>query len=264
VSTAASDESMITASSANSAQRRKPSCRSALWRPTTRFALRVMRSTRSRRQGRSHRHIGVVRWRCRVQPECPMDGRIGAGSEWTGQVGVSETRRATSERPLIGTCPEETTTWRIDKGVQRITDTVVRRWAYSVWPIAQQTAAAVIAWMIAVHFAGHSEPFFAPIAAIVGLNVTGGRRGSNAVRLLIGVVVGIAVAELVVEFGWRSLVFGAGDLLRHADRTSGGRSTHRHSSSGCQCCADHHFREPKTRVGAVGGRTDRCRGGVGF
>jgi uncharacterized membrane protein YgaE (UPF0421/DUF939 family) len=55
--------------------------------------------------------------------------------------------------------------------------------------------------MIAVRFAGHSDPFFAPIAAIVGLNVTLGRRGSNAIRLLIGVVVGIAVAELVVEFG---------------------------------------------------------------
>ena len=71
---------------------------------------------------------------------------------------------------------------------------VRRRWACSVWPIAQQTAAAVTAWVIAVRFAGHPEPFFAPIAAIVGLNVTLGRRGSNAVRLLIGVVVGIAVA----------------------------------------------------------------------
>jgi uncharacterized membrane protein YgaE (UPF0421/DUF939 family) len=78
--------------------------------------------------------------------------------------------------------------------------TVLRRWAYLVWPIAQQTAAAVTAWVIAVRLAGHPEPFFAPIAAIVGLNVTLGRRGSNAVRLLIGVVVGIAVAELVVEF----------------------------------------------------------------
>ena len=77
---------------------------------------------------------------------------------------------------------------------------MLRRWAYSVWPIAQQAAAAAIAWVIAVRFAGHPDPFFAPIAAIVGLNVTLGRRGSNAVRLLIGVVVGIAVAELVVEF----------------------------------------------------------------
>jgi uncharacterized membrane protein YgaE (UPF0421/DUF939 family) len=80
-----------------------------------------------------------------------------------------------------------------------VKETVLRRWAYSVWPIAQQTGAAVIAWVIAVHFVGHPEPFFAPIAAIVGLNATLGRRGSNAARLLIGVVVGIAVAELVVE-----------------------------------------------------------------
>jgi uncharacterized membrane protein YgaE (UPF0421/DUF939 family) len=78
--------------------------------------------------------------------------------------------------------------------------TVLRRWAYLVSPIAQQTAAAVTAWVIAVRLAGHPEPFFAPIAAIVGLNATLGRRGSNSVRLLIGVIVGIAVAELVVEF----------------------------------------------------------------
>jgi Fusaric acid resistance protein-like len=84
--------------------------------------------------------------------------------------------------------------------VELMMETVLRRWAYSIWPIAQQAVAAVIAWVIAVRLAGHPDPFFAPIAAIVGLNVTRGRRGSNAVRLLIGVVVGIAVAELVVEF----------------------------------------------------------------
>ena len=128
---------------------------------------------------------------------------------------------------------------------------MVRRWAYSVWPIAQQTAAAVIAWMIAVHFAGHSEPFFAPIAAIVGLNVTMGRRGSNAVRLLIGVVVGIAVAELVVEFaggGVWSLALATFFAMLIARAV--GRSTHRHSSSGCQCCADHHFRRAKNKGGS--------------
>jgi uncharacterized membrane protein YgaE (UPF0421/DUF939 family) len=47
-------------------------------------------------------------------------------------------------------------------------ETVLRRSAYSVWPIAQQAAAAVVAWVIALRFAGHPEPFFAPIAAIVG------------------------------------------------------------------------------------------------
>jgi uncharacterized membrane protein YgaE (UPF0421/DUF939 family) len=36
------------------------------------------------------------------------------------------------------------------------------------------------------------------VAAVVGLNATLGRRGSNAVRLLTGVLVGVAVGELAV------------------------------------------------------------------
>jgi len=118
-----------------------------------------------------------------------------------GQVGVSEGKGRGLSNPSTDTYPETDHDLANRPGVERMMETVLRRWAYSVWPIAQQAAAALIAWMIAVRFAGHSDPFFAPIAAIVGLNVTLGRRGSNAIRLLIGVVVGIAVAELVVEFG---------------------------------------------------------------
>ena len=55
-----------------------------------------------------------------------------------------------------------------------------------------------------MHAAGHTEPFFAPIAAVVGLNAVLGRRGSNAVRLLIGAVVGIVTGELAV------FLFGGG------------------------------------------------------
>ena len=50
----------------------------------------------------------------------------------------------------------------------------------TVWPLAQQSAAAVIAWLIAARMAGHEDPFFAPVAAVIGLNATLGRRGSNA------------------------------------------------------------------------------------
>jgi uncharacterized membrane protein YgaE (UPF0421/DUF939 family) len=114
---------------------------------------------------------------------------------------VSEGKGRGLSNPSTDTYPETDHDLANRPGVERMMETVLRRWAYSVWPIAQQAAAAVIAWMIAVRFAGHSDPFFAPIAAIVGLNVTLGRRGSNAIRLLIGVVVGIAVAELVVEVG---------------------------------------------------------------
>jgi uncharacterized membrane protein YgaE (UPF0421/DUF939 family) len=74
----------------------------------------------------------------------------------------------------------------------------LRRTAEELWPILQQTAAAAIAWTIAVYALHRSSPFFAPIAAVVGLNATLGRRGSNAVRLLVGVFVGIVVGELAI------------------------------------------------------------------
>jgi uncharacterized membrane protein YgaE (UPF0421/DUF939 family) len=76
--------------------------------------------------------------------------------------------------------------------------TALRRTAAAAWPILQQTAAAAIAWVIAVYALHRSAPFFAPIAAVVGLNATLGRRGSQAVRLLLGVVVGIVVGEVAV------------------------------------------------------------------
>jgi hypothetical protein len=75
---------------------------------------------------------------------------------------------------------------------------VLRRTARALWPIVQQTAAAAIAWTIAVYALHRSSPFFAPIAAVVGLNATLGRRGSHAVRLLVGVLVGIVVGEIAV------------------------------------------------------------------
>jgi uncharacterized membrane protein YgaE (UPF0421/DUF939 family) len=71
--------------------------------------------------------------------------------------------------------------------------TTSQRWIGVAWPLAQQSAAAVVAWLIAVRVAGHEDPFFAPVAAVIGLNATLGRRGSNAVRLLTGVLIGVVV-----------------------------------------------------------------------
>ena len=73
-----------------------------------------------------------------------------------------------------------------------------RRRLRPVWPVAQQTAAAVVAWLVAVRLAGHPDPFFAPVAAVIGLNATLGRRGSNAVGLMTGVVIGVIVGELAL------------------------------------------------------------------
>jgi hypothetical protein len=74
----------------------------------------------------------------------------------------------------------------------------LRRLGAHAWPLLQGTAAATAAWVLARRLADHPDPFFAPIAAVVALNASRGERGSNAVRLLVGVVVGIVAGELTV------------------------------------------------------------------
>jgi uncharacterized membrane protein YgaE (UPF0421/DUF939 family) len=74
----------------------------------------------------------------------------------------------------------------------------LRRWGAEAWPLLQGTAAATAAWIIAKHLVDHHQPFFAPIAAVVALNAVRGERGRNALRLLLGVVVGITAGELTV------------------------------------------------------------------
>ena len=75
---------------------------------------------------------------------------------------------------------------------------------HAVVPIAQLTAAATAAWLIALQVGGHDDPFFAPIAVVVALSSPLGERGSNAVRLLLGVMIGITAGELTI------LVLGGG------------------------------------------------------
>ena len=74
----------------------------------------------------------------------------------------------------------------------------LQRMTANVWPMLQGTAAATVGWLIARRLANHPDPFFAPIAAVVGLNASRGERGSRALRLLVGVVVGIVAGELAV------------------------------------------------------------------
>ena len=64
--------------------------------------------------------------------------------------------------------------------------------------LVQTAAAATVAYLIASEVVGHSQPFFAPIAAIITLGITVGQRGRRAVELALGVAVGIAVADALV------------------------------------------------------------------
>lgn len=62
--------------------------------------------------------------------------------------------------------------------------------------------AAAGAWAFSTEVLGHSRPFFASVAAVVALGLTGGGRISRTAELAAGVAVGVAVGDLWVgQFG---------------------------------------------------------------
>jgi uncharacterized membrane protein YgaE (UPF0421/DUF939 family) len=99
----------------------------------------------------------------------------------------STTPRSWSERSAkLGVMPRHGTT------------TLLRSQAANAWPALQGAGAATVAWALARQLGGPHDPFFAPIAAFVALNAPLGERGLNAIRLLLGVFVGIAVGEAAI------------------------------------------------------------------
>ena len=73
-----------------------------------------------------------------------------------------------------------------------------RRLRGRMWPIMQTAVSAVAAWYLALALLGVDQPLFAPIAAVIALGATTGQRGQRAFELVGGVVLGIAVADLIV------------------------------------------------------------------
>ena len=73
------------------------------------------------------------------------------------------------------------------------------RLSAGLWPIVQTTIAAVASYAVALAVLPQERPIFAPVAAIVALGASFGQRGRRAVDLVLGVVLGIAVAELIVS-----------------------------------------------------------------
>jgi len=82
------------------------------------------------------------------------------------------------------------------------------------WSVLQAVVAAVVAWTVAGGLVQGHDPFFAPIAAVIALNTSGGERGANAVRLLTGVVFGILAGEAAIVLtgggGYGALALGVG------------------------------------------------------
>jgi uncharacterized membrane protein YgaE (UPF0421/DUF939 family) len=74
-----------------------------------------------------------------------------------------------------------------------------RRVRASLRPVLQTAAAAVLAWYAARALLPDQRPAFASIAAVIALGASSGQRGSRAVQLTGGVVLGITVADLIVQ-----------------------------------------------------------------
>jgi uncharacterized membrane protein YgaE (UPF0421/DUF939 family) len=94
--------------------------------------------------------------------------------------------------------------------------------------VVQTAAAAVAAWYLAVLLLPDPRPSFAAIAAVIAVGATHGRRAGRAVQLVGGVVLGVAVADLIIQAigtgGWQlgvmvvlamsaAILLGGGELL---------------------------------------------------
>lgn len=79
------------------------------------------------------------------------------------------------------------------------------RWRSKRWQIGQCAVAAGVAWLIAADLLGHPTPFFAPVAAVVGLGTSYGQRLRRVAEITVGVAVGVLFADLLVAAlgsGW--------------------------------------------------------------
>ncbi|WP_026196281.1 FUSC family protein [Corynebacterium lubricantis] len=84
-----------------------------------------------------------------------------------------------------------------------------KRW----WQILQTALAAGVAYWVAQELIGHTTPFFAPIAVVIILSVSGGDRVKRAFELSMGCVLGVLVGDLLIAplgaGGWQiSLAVG--------------------------------------------------------
>jgi uncharacterized membrane protein YgaE (UPF0421/DUF939 family) len=73
--------------------------------------------------------------------------------------------------------------------------------------VLEATVAATIAWFISARLLDHPQPFFAPAAALLVLGAARGQRRWRAAEVVIGVAVGVLVADIV------AILLGPGTAL---------------------------------------------------
>jgi uncharacterized membrane protein YgaE (UPF0421/DUF939 family) len=90
----------------------------------------------------------------------------------------------------------------IDEATERSRVSMSTRWTRVrlAWrTMMQASVAAALAWWVSVHIWGHTAPFFAPVSAILAVGQSYHERGRRAVELVIGVSLGIAVADVLLS-----------------------------------------------------------------
>jgi uncharacterized membrane protein YgaE (UPF0421/DUF939 family) len=90
----------------------------------------------------------------------------------------------------------------IEEATERSRESMSTRWnrVRTAWrTMVQAAVAAGLAWWVAVHVFGHTAPFFAPVAAIIATGQSYHQRGRRAVELVIGVSLGIGVADVLLS-----------------------------------------------------------------
>src|SRR5918998_6746805 len=67
-----------------------------------------------------------------------------------------------------------------------------------IWPVVQTAVAAALAWSVAALVLGHEQPFVAAIAAVISVGAVAGQTVKRAAEWILGVAVGLAVADLIM------------------------------------------------------------------
>jgi uncharacterized membrane protein YgaE (UPF0421/DUF939 family) len=91
----------------------------------------------------------------------------------------------------------------LEEAVERSRPSIVaeRLRVNALW-FGQASLATSVAWVAAREVFGHPRPIFAPVVALIGVSATLGQRRRYAIEMVIGVALGIAIADaLVVAIG---------------------------------------------------------------
>ena len=75
---------------------------------------------------------------------------------------------------------------------------IAERLRANVGWLAQAALATAAAWVLAQEIFSHERPVFAPVAALIGVSASLGQRRRSAVEMVIGVALGIGIADALV------------------------------------------------------------------